>query len=76
MTSASLLAKVQTKDIGDDEKTRIIQSDDFAKFLSKNTRILERALDQDDIFFDYAGKEKNTEFETPCFFRLVFPIEV
>jgi hypothetical protein len=56
-----LLVKIPAKDIGDDEKHRIIQSDDFAKFLSKKTRILERALDQDDIFFDYGGSDKNKE---------------
>jgi hypothetical protein len=30
-------------------------------FFTKNTRILERALDQDDIFLDYGGVDTNKE---------------
>lgn len=48
-------------ELPDDEKTKIIQNDEFLKFFTKNVRILEKALDQDDIFFDYAGNDRNKE---------------
>jgi hypothetical protein len=34
------------REISDDERIQLIQSEDFMKFFTKNTRILERALEQ------------------------------
>jgi hypothetical protein len=51
----------KTLELPEDEKTKIIQNDEFLKFFTKNVRILEKALDQDDIFFDYAGNDRNKE---------------
>jgi hypothetical protein len=49
------------KIIDDAERVTLIKSDDFMTFFTKNTRILERALDQDDIFLDYGGVDTNKE---------------
>ena len=48
-------------ELPEEEKTKIISNDEFLKFFTKNVRILEKALDQDDIFFDYAGNDRNKE---------------
>lgn len=52
---------IEIKEANDEERIRAIQSEDFSKFFSKNAKILERALDQDDIFFDYSGADRNKE---------------
>jgi hypothetical protein len=38
----------------------MLETDDFMSFFSRNAKILEKALDQDDIFYDY-GANKNKE---------------
>lgn len=50
---------LQLKELSDEEKQRAIESDEFLNFFMRNTRILEKALDQDDIFFEYGAKETN-----------------
>ena len=52
---------MQIKEMSEEERLRMLESDDFVNFFMKNTRILEKALDQDDIFFEYGATEKNTE---------------
>ena len=49
------------KELSEDERARLIQSDDFLNFFTRNTKILEKALDQDDIFFEYGASDANTE---------------
>lgn len=51
----------QSKELSDEERQRMLDSDDFLNFFMRNTRILEKALDQDDIFFEYGANDKNTE---------------
>lgn len=51
----------QSKELSDEERQRMLDSDDFLNFFMRNTRILEKALDQDDIFFEYGAKDKNTD---------------
>ena len=40
----------------------MLESDDFLNFFMRNSRILEKALDQDDIFFEYGANDKNSEY--------------
>ena len=49
------------REISDDERQRLLESDDFLNFFTRNTRILEKALEQDDIFFEYGANDKNNE---------------
>ena len=49
------------KEINNEETQRLLESDDFFNFFIRNTRILEKALDQDDIFTEY-GSAKETEW--------------
>lgn len=53
------------KEIDDDEKQRLIESEEFLSFFMRNTKILEKALDQDDIFFEYGATDNEfvTDFE-------------
>ena len=52
---------LQIKEMSDEERNRLLQSDEFLNFFTKNTRILEKALDQDDIFFEYGASDKKNE---------------
>jgi len=45
------------KELDDDERQRMIDSDDFMSFFMRNAKILEKALDQDDIFFEYGATD-------------------
>lgn len=45
------------KEMDDDERQRLIESDEFLNFFMRSTKILEKALDQDDIFFEYGAPE-------------------
>ena len=54
--------KVQIKEATDEDRIKILQNEEFMRFFSRNTRILEKALDQDDIFFDYGGLDKHKEY--------------
>ena len=47
--------------LNEDERQKLLDSDDFLSFFTKNTRILEKALEQDDIFFEYGAGDKNKE---------------
>lgn len=53
----------QFKDLSlnEEERQRLLDSDDFLNFFTKNTRILEKALEQDDIFFEYGANDTNNE---------------
>lgn len=51
--------------MSDEERQRLLESDDFLSFFMRNTRILEKALDQDDIFFEYGASDKNNEYDFP-----------
>jgi hypothetical protein len=48
-------------EMGEDERQRLIESEEFLNFFMRNTKILEKALDQDDIFFEYGASDKNNE---------------
>lgn len=61
-----LVKALQIKEITDEERQLTIQSDEFLNFFMKNTRILEKALDQDDIFFEYGAKD-TTEYKFQFF---------
>jgi len=52
---------MQLKEVNEEERLRMLESDDFLNFFKRNARILEKALDQDDIFFEYGASEKNAE---------------
>ena len=54
---------IQINEITEEERQKMIESDDFLHFFKRNTKILEKALDQDDIFFEYGASEKNAEYE-------------
>lgn len=47
--------------LNDEECQRLLDSDNFHNFFMRNTRILEKALEQDDIFFEYGAGEGNNE---------------
>jgi hypothetical protein len=47
--------------INEDERQKLLDSDDFLSFFTRNTRILEKALEQDDIFFEYGASDSNKE---------------
>lgn len=58
--SLYLFSKVKSmtlKELDDDERQRMIDSDDFMSFFMRNAKILEKALDQDDIFFEYGATD-------------------
>ncbi|RWS04882.1 cytoplasmic dynein 1 intermediate chain 2-like isoform X1, partial [Dinothrombium tinctorium] len=55
-----------TRELSEEEKNRIILSDDFQKFFAKATKIVERALFENeppDIFIDYSGIKEDYEGE-------------
>lgn len=45
------------KEIDDDEKARMIESDEFMSFFMRSTKILEKAINQDDIFIEYGAND-------------------
>jgi hypothetical protein len=49
------------KELSEEERHRAIESEEFLSFFTRNTKILEKALDQDDIFFEYGASETNNE---------------
>ena len=51
------------KELSETERQRLLDSDDFLSFFTRNTRILEKALEQDDIFFEYGAGDKNKEYD-------------
>lgn len=51
------------KEMDDDERQRLIDSDEFMSFFMRSSKILEKALDQDDIFFEYGATDNELEFE-------------
>ena len=51
----------KAKDLSDEDKQKMLETDEFMNFFMRNTRILEKALDQDDIFFEYGASDKNNE---------------
>jgi len=57
-------------EISDEERQRLLDSDDFMNFFMRNTRILEKALDQDDIFFEYGASKKAETVEPGQAFKL------
>ena len=52
---------MKIKEINEEERQHLMESDEFLSFFMRNTRILEKALEQDDIFFEYGARDKNTE---------------
>ncbi len=53
---------LQIKEISEEERQHLLESDDFLSFFMRNSRILEKALDQDDIFFEYGANDKTNEY--------------
>lgn len=43
----------------DDERQRLIDSEEFLSFFMRSSKLLEKALDQDDIFFEYGATDNN-----------------
>ena len=44
-------------ELSDEQKEHIINSGEFGRFIDKATRLMERALCETDITFDYSGAE-------------------
>jgi hypothetical protein len=42
----------------------MLESEKFLYFFNKNTRILEKALEQDNIFCEYGADDKSEEYKT------------
>ena len=57
-----LVKQFKDVSISEDERQRMLESDDFFDFFTRNTRILEKALEQDDIFFEYGASDTNKEW--------------
>lgn len=55
------LKQLKDMTLNDDERQRHLESDDFLSFFTRNTRILEKALEQDDIFFEYGANDTTNE---------------
>jgi len=55
------LKQFKDMSLNEDERQRLLDSDDFLSFFTRNTRILEKALEQDDIFFEYGAGDTNNE---------------
>ena len=55
---------MQIKELNEEERQRTVDSEEFLSFFTRNTRILEKALEQDDIFFEYGAIEKSNEYKT------------
>ncbi len=53
---------MQLKELNDEERQRVVESDEFLSFFMRNTKILEKALEQDDIFFQYGAIDKYNEY--------------
>jgi hypothetical protein len=53
--------KMQMKELDEDERQKVIESEDFLNFFMKNTKIIEKALDYDDIFFEYGSTDKDNQ---------------
>ena len=49
------------KELSEEERGRVVESDEFLNFFMRNSKILEKALEQDDIFFEYGAIDKNNE---------------
>ncbi len=45
------------KEMDEDERQRLIESDEFLNFFMRNSKILEKALDQDNIFIEYGATD-------------------
>lgn len=46
------------KELTEEEKQQIVQSEDFLTFFDRSIRLVERTLAEDlDIFFDYSGRD-------------------
>ena len=53
--------KMQLKELNEEERQKVVESEEFLNFFMKNTKILEKALEQDDIFFQYGAIDKNNQ---------------
>ena len=50
------------RELSDEEKERIMASEDFQRFLDRSTRVVERAMSENvDIFVDYSGGDGDDE---------------
>lgn len=47
--------------LNEEDRQKLLDSEDFLSFFTRNTRILEKALEQDDIFFEYGASDSNKE---------------
>ena len=53
---------IAAREITDEEKSQILQSEKFSSFVNRTSRIMERALATDKgIFIDYTGAENGHE---------------
>lgn len=49
-------------DLSEEEKLRLMRSEQFQNFIDRSSRIIERALFEDaDIFVDYTGVKEESE---------------
>lgn len=55
------------RELTDDEKTKILSSEDFGQFMSKSSRLIERAMDEVNIFTDYGGDDDLEKDRWRCY---------
>ncbi|KAF3116738.1 hypothetical protein TWF103_008493 [Orbilia oligospora] len=61
-TGASAKKEYKVRELDDDEKQIITSTDEFAEFIERSTKVMERALDQDyDILADYGLGHSTTD---------------
>ena len=50
-------------ELSEEEKKAILMSEDFHKFFDRTSRIMERALFEEDFYVDYTGKDSSGKDE-------------
>jgi dynein intermediate chain len=63
MDKESLAPRMKIKDLRPEEKSELLQSEEFFQFIERSSKIVERALDEDyDILVDYASELQDKEY--------------
>lgn len=55
--SSSFISTDTPKELTEEEKLQVLHSDDFVSFFERGSRIVERALAEQDVCFDYSGRD-------------------
>ena len=67
-SACDICARVAARELSEEEKAQIVQSEKFSSFVNRTARYMERALATDtNIFLDYTGSESGRERCAPCF---------